>query len=104
MQKGRGMILEFSQVSQTIYKNTERLLDLYRKVQFRVKQNLSEIDTELYIEDRKHLADLLHEIIDFDMTAEKKRIQDRVKVAQRLAQLGIEGSIDAWDDFNNNKE
>lgn len=38
------------------------------------------------------------------LEAEKKRIQDRVKVAQRLAQLGIEGSIDAWDDFNNNKE
>ena len=38
------------------------------------------------------------------LEAEKKRIQDRVQVAQRLAQLGIEGSIDAWDDFNNNKE
>lgn len=69
---------DLTQVSQTIYKNTERLLDLYRKVQFRVKQNLSEIDTELYIEDRKRLADLLHEIIDFDMTAEKKRIQDQL--------------------------
>lgn len=69
---------EVDQVTKSMYQNTETLLDLYRKVKFRVKRNLVEIDEELYVEDRKHLTNLLHEIVDFDASAEKKRIQDRL--------------------------
>ena len=69
---------EVEQVTEGMYKNTETLLDLYRKVKFRVHRNLQEIDEELYIEDRKHLTSLLHSIIDFDTTVEKRRIQERL--------------------------
>ena len=51
---------EVEQVTEGMYKNTETLLDLYRKVKFRVYRNLQEIDEELYIEDRKRLTALLN--------------------------------------------
>ena len=62
---------EVEQVTEGMYKNTETLLDLYRKVKFRVYRNLQEIDEELYIEDRKRLTALLNKILDFDSTIEK---------------------------------
>ena len=69
---------EVEQVTEGMYKNTETLLDLYRKVKFRVYRNLQEIDEELYIEDRKRLTALLNKILDFDSTIEKRRIQERL--------------------------
>lgn len=69
---------ELEQVTDSMYKNAETLLDLYKKVKFRVKRNLEEIDEELYIEDRKHLTSLLHEIVDLDSTSEKRKIQERL--------------------------
>lgn len=65
---------ELEQITANMYHNTETLLDLYKKVKFRVKRNLADIDEELYIEDRKHLTSLLHEIVDFDASAEKRKI------------------------------
>jgi hypothetical protein len=65
-------------VTPNMYKNAEILLDLYKKVKFRVEHNLAEIDEELYVSDRKRLTSLLHEIVDFDAGAEKRRIQDRL--------------------------
>lgn len=69
---------EVEQVTEGMYKSTETLLDLYRKVKFRVYRNLQEIDEELYIEDRKRLTALLNKILDFDSTIEKRRIQERL--------------------------
>ena len=69
---------EVEQVTEGMYKNTETLLDLYRKVKFRVYRKLQEIDEELYIEDRKRLTALLNKILDFDSTIEKRRIQERL--------------------------
>ena len=55
MQNLFGVLDEVEQVTDEMYKNAEMLLDLYRKVKFRVYRNLEEIDEELYIEDRKNL-------------------------------------------------
>ena len=55
MQTLFGVLDEVEQVTDEMYKNAEMLLDLYRKVKFRVYRNLEEIDEELYIEDRKNL-------------------------------------------------
>ncbi len=65
-------------VTTSRYKNTKTLLELYKKVRFRVEENLEDIDEELYIEDRKHLTSLVHELVDFDASAEKKRIQEQL--------------------------
>lgn len=65
-------------VTTDMYKSAETLLDLYKKVHFRVQVNMADIDTELYNEERKHLTDMIHEIIDFDTTHEKRRIQERL--------------------------
>ena len=78
MQNLFGVLDEVEQVTDEMYKNAEMLLDLYRKVKFRVYRNLEEIDEELYIEDRKNLTLLLNNILDFDSTIEKRRIQERL--------------------------
>lgn len=49
MQNLFGVLDEVEQVTDEMYKNAEMLLDLYRKVKFRVYRNLEEIDEELYI-------------------------------------------------------
>ena len=38
----------------------------------------SGIDYELYAEEGKHLKEMLYELVDFDATAEKRRIQDKL--------------------------
>lgn len=78
MQNLFGVLDEVEQVTDEMYKNAEMLLDLYRKVKFRVYRNLEEIDEELYIENRKNLTLLLNNILDFDSTIEKRRIQERL--------------------------
>lgn len=72
------IIDELEQVTDSMYKNTETLLDLYKKVKFRVKNTMAEIDEELYIAERKHLTDMLHELVDYDVTPEKRKIQERL--------------------------
>ena len=69
---------KLEEITSRMYRNAEMLLDLYKKIRFRVKSNLSEVDSELYIEDRKHLTNLLQDIIDFDVSVEKRKIEDRL--------------------------
>ena len=94
------------QVSGKMYRNAETLLELYRKVKFRLENHLMDIDEELYMEDRKHLTSLLHEIVDFDTTAEKRRIQDRlVSVDFNLCLLEImEDALIAMKKYPDNGE
>ncbi len=66
------------QTTQSMYRNTEILLELYRKVKFHVQTSIAEIDEELYISERKHLTDMVHELVDYDVTPQKHRIQERL--------------------------
>lgn len=50
-------------VTEEAYKNTELLLEQYTKVMFRIEKNIVDID---------------YELVDFDSTAEKRRIQDKL--------------------------
>ena len=60
------------------YKNTELLLSQYTKVMFRIEKNLVDIDYEMYAEEGKHLKEMLYDLVDFDATAEKRRIQEKL--------------------------
>lgn len=48
------------------------------KVMFRIEKNIVDIDYELYVVEGKHLKEILYELVDFDSTAEKRRIQDKL--------------------------
>lgn len=65
-------------VTEEAYKNTELLLEQYTKVMFRIEKNIVDIDYELYVVEGKHLKEMLYELVDFDSTAEKRRIQDKL--------------------------
>lgn len=65
-------------VTEEAYKNTELLLEQYTKVMFRIEKNIIDIDYELYVVEGKHLKEMLYELVDFDSTAEKRRIQDKL--------------------------
>ena len=65
-------------VTEEAYKNTELLLEQYTKVMFRIEKNIVDIDYELYVVEGKHLKEMLYELVDFDATAEKRRIQDKL--------------------------
>lgn len=65
-------------VTEEAYKNTELLLEQYTKVMFRIEKNIVDIDYELYAVEGKHLKEMLYELVDFDSTAEKRRIQDKL--------------------------
>lgn len=67
-----------TEVTTEMFQNAKTLLEIYKKVKFRVEGNLVDIDAELYMEDRQHLTNLVHSIIDFDTTIEKKRIQEKL--------------------------
>lgn len=69
-------ILDTEEVSEEAYKNTEMLLAQYTKVRFQLQNNLVDIDYGIYMEEGKHLKELLYEVIDFDVTAEKRRLQE----------------------------
>ena len=60
------------------YKNTELLLSQYTKVMFRIEKNLVDIDYDMYAEEGKHLKEMLYDLVDFDATAEKRRIQEKL--------------------------
>ena len=47
-------------------------------VMFRIEKNLVDIDYELYAEEGTHLKEMLYNLVDFDATAEKRRIQDKL--------------------------
>ena len=57
---------------------TELLLSQYTKVMFRIEKNLVDIDYEMYAEEGKHLKEMLYDLVDFDATAEKRRIQEKL--------------------------
>ena len=65
-------------VTEEAYKNTELLLEQYTKVMFRIEKNLVDIDYEMYAEEGKHLKEMLYDLVDFDATAEKRRIQEKL--------------------------
>ena len=65
-------------VTEEAYKNTELLLEQYTKVMFRIEKNIVDIDYELYVVEGKHLKEMLYELVDFDSTAEKRRIQEKL--------------------------
>ena len=50
----------------------------YTKVMFRIEKNLVDIDYEMYAEEGKHLKEMLYDLVDFDATAEKRRIQEKL--------------------------
>ena len=66
------------EVAEDAYKNTELLLSQYTKVMFRIEKNLVDIDYEMYAEEGKHLKEMLYDLVDFDATAEKRRIQEKL--------------------------
>ena len=69
MQNLFGVLDEVEQVTDEMYKNAEMLLDLYRKVKFRVYRNLEEIDEELVLLfEMLELDVLLDEIVELDET------------------------------------
>lgn len=74
----QDMFVNMEEVAEDAYKNTELLLGQYTKVMFRIEKNLANIDYELYAEEGKHLKEMLYELVDFDATAEKRRIQDKL--------------------------
>ena len=78
MQMIQNIIGDMEAVSEEAYKNTELLLEQYTKVMFRIEKNIIDIDYELYAEEGKHLKAMLYELVDFDATAEKRRIQDKL--------------------------
>lgn len=78
MQRIQDMFINMEEVAEDAYKNTELLLGQYTKVMFRIEKNLVDIDYELYAEEGKHLKEMLYELVDFDATAEKRRIQDKL--------------------------
>ena len=65
-------------VTEKAYKNTELLLEQYTKVMFRIEKNIVDIDYELYEVEGKHLKEMHYELVDFDSTAEKRRIQEKL--------------------------
>lgn len=72
------MFINMEEVAEDAYKNTELLLSQYTKVMFRIEKNLVDIDYEMYAEEGKHLKEMLYDLVDFDATAEKRRIQEKL--------------------------
>ena len=67
MQRIQDMFINMEEVAEDAYKNTELLLSQYTKVMFRIEKNLVDIDYEM-----------LYDLVDFDATAEKRRIQEKL--------------------------
>ena len=67
MQRIQDMFINMEEVAEDAYKNTELLLSQYTKVMFRIEKNLEDIDYEM-----------LYDLVDFDATAEKRRIQEKL--------------------------
>ena len=63
MQRIQDMFINMEEVAEDAYKNTELLLSQYTKVMFRIEKNLVDID---------------YDLVDFDATAEKRRIQEKL--------------------------
>ena len=63
MQRIQDMFINMEEVAEDAYKNTELLLSQYTKVMFRIEKNLVE---------------MLYDLVDFDATAEKRRIQEKL--------------------------
>mgnify|MGYP000504907903 CR=1 FL=1 len=78
MQRIQDMFINMEEVAEDAYKNTELLLSQYTKVMFRIEKNLVDIDYEMYAEEGKHLKEMLYDLVDFDATAEKRRIQEKL--------------------------
>lgn len=78
MQRIQDMFINMEEVAEDAYKNTELLLSQYTKVMFRIEKNLVDIDYEMYAEEGKHLKEMLYALVDFDATAEKRRIQEKL--------------------------
>ena len=74
MQRIQDMFINMEEVAEDAYKNMELLLSQYTKVMFRIEKNLVDIDYEMYAEEGKHLKEMLYALVDFDATAEKRRI------------------------------
>ena len=72
------IFINMEEVAEDAYKNTELLLSQYTKVMFRIEKNLVDIDYEMYAEEGKHLKEMLYDLVDFDATAEERRIQEKL--------------------------
>ena len=97
MQRIQDMFINMEEVAEDAYKNTELLLSQYTKVMFRIEKNLVDIDYELYAEEGTHLKEMLYNLVDFDATAEKRRIQDKLLNNESLPVGNYEGFSDCFE-------
>ena len=66
-------------ISHTTYCNTERLLKLYRRILFRSKRQLAQMQDECRTASHRKLTDYIAVLIEFDSTNQTRRICDRLE-------------------------
>ncbi|MFT8889939.1 MAG: hypothetical protein ABF904_14165 [Ethanoligenens sp.] len=79
-----------SEVDKNLYHCTILLLEIYQKVLFRVKREISMADEECYVAERKRLSDLVGPLVEFNTQKDKKSLYDRlISLQESLALMEI---------------
>ena len=78
------------EINKEIEHNVKILLNLYRKVNFRVEERIQDLQLETYESKRKHLEELVISILEMDTTINSKKIEDQlISVSESLFLLQI---------------
>lgn len=78
------------EINKEIEHNVKILLNLYRKVNFRVEERIQDLKLETYESKRKHLEELVISILEMDTTINSKKIEDQlISVSESLFLLQI---------------
>lgn len=91
------------EVDQNLYHCTKLLLEIYQKVLFRVKREISMVDAECYVAERKRLSDLVDSLVEFNTQQNKKALYDRlISLQESLTLMEImEDALLALRDYPN---
>ncbi len=76
-----------NQNESNVYHNTKLLLSLYSKVLWRIEESLQMLDTECFESDKKHLYDLINNLIDVDTQIDKSRFERRMQSIEESKSL-----------------
>ena len=94
-------IVLVDEVDKSLYHCTELLLEIYQKVLFRVKREISMANEECYVAERKQLSDLVDSLVEFNTQNDKRRLYDRlISMQESLALMEImEDALIALRDY-----
>lgn len=77
-------------VDKELEHNVKLLLNLYRKVSFRVEEKIGDLQLEVYESQRRHLEELVISILEIDTTINSQKIEDQlIGVTESLFLLQI---------------